>query len=262
LKDFVRRWLGEGADKAEAPRRGAPELESGRRVYCIGDIHGRLDLLRDLHRRIDLDAERFEGHKTIVYLGDYIDRGLQSREVLDELLDRPLAEFESVHLLGNHEQTLLDFLQYPDHAVGWLTWGGRETLLSYGVALPPGFQRPDPVALRDQLEASLPDAHLAFLQSLPLTYIAGDYLFVHAGIRPGVPLQEQRDSDLLWIRQEFLAWEEPHEHMVVHGHSISETVEMRANRIGIDTGAFCTGVLTCLVLEGAEQRLLQTGGGK
>jgi len=236
-------------------------MDSGRRLYCIGDIHGRLDLLRELHRGIERDAERFDGAKTIVYLGDYIDRGLQSREVIDELLSAPLTDFETVHLLGNHEQTLLDFLRYPEHAFGWLNWGGRETLLSYGVDLPPGFQRPDPVLLRDELQANLPDTHLAFMQSLPLTYVAGNYLFVHAGIRPGVPLAEQRGSDLLWIRQEFLDYAEPHEHVVVHGHSISEEVEMRANRIGIDTGAFFTGVLTALVLEGTEQRLLQTGGG-
>lgn len=260
MKGFVKRWLGEGTDPAAAPDRGAPALEGGRRLYCIGDIHGRLDLLRELHGRIERDADRFAGTKTLVYLGDYIDRGLQSREVIDELLDAPLADFETVHLLGNHEQTLLDFLQYPEHAIGWLNWGGRETLLSYGVDLPPGFQRPDPVLLRDELRANLPEAHLAFMQSLPLTYAAGDYLFVHAGIRPGVPLAEQRESDLLWIRQEFLDWAEPHERVVVHGHSISEEVEMRANRIGIDTGAFYTGVLTALVLEGTEQRLLQTGG--
>jgi serine/threonine protein phosphatase 1 len=252
--------LGEGGEPAAARKPGTPELEGGRRLYCIGDIHGRLDLLRALHGRIVRDAARFDGHKTLVYLGDYIDRGLQSREVIDELLEEPLPDFETVHLLGNHEQTLLDFLQYPEHAVGWLDWGGRETLLSYGVSLPPGFRRPDPVSLRDQLQANLPDTHLAFMQALPLTYIAGDYLFVHAGIRPGIPLQEQRESDLLWIRQEFLEWAEPHEHVVVHGHSISEEVEMRANRIGIDTGAFYTGVLTALVLEGTEQRLLQTGG--
>ena len=261
MRGFVKRWLGQEAGPADKAERGAPELHGGCRLYCIGDIHGRIDLLRELHDRIARDAERYDGRKSIVYLGDYIDRGLQSREVIDELMGGPLDDFEAVHLLGNHEQTLLDFLRFPEHAIGWLDWGGRETLLSYGVSLPPGLQRPDPATLRDELQANLPDTHLAFMQSLPLTHVAGDYLFVHAGIRPGVPLAEQRASDLLWIRREFLECEEPHEHVVVHGHSISEEVEMRENRIGIDTGAFYTGVLTALVLEGSEQRLLQTGGG-
>jgi serine/threonine protein phosphatase 1 len=230
------------------------------RVYCIGDIHGRRDLLLDLHDRIIADAERFDGAKKLVYLGDYIDRGLQSREVIDELLEAPLAGFESVHLLGNHEQTLLDFLDYPKQAAGWLAWGGRETLASYGVPLPPGFRPPDVEALRDALRERISDSHLEFFRQMPLLHTEGDYVFVHAGIRPGVPLQEQDKSDLLWIRQDFTGSSEWHGHVVVHGHSISEEVEMLPNRIGIDTGAFCTGVLTCLVLEGPTQRLIQTGG--
>jgi len=234
-------------------------MEAGRRLYCIGDIHGRVDLLQALHQRIAEDSEGFDGDKTVVYLGDYIDRGMHSREVMDELLSSPLGGFEAVHLLGNHERTLLDFLRYPEQAAGWLAWGGRETLASYGVSLPPDFRQPDIVALRDMLQEQIDPQHLEFLRSMPLTHAAGDYLFVHAGIRPGVPLQEQSDSDLLWIRRDFTESTESHGCVVVHGHSISEEVEMLPNRIGIDTGAFYTGVLTCLVLEGGERRLLQTG---
>jgi serine/threonine protein phosphatase 1 len=237
-----------------------PEMEAGRRLYCIGDIHGRLDLLRLLHERIAEDAEPFDGDRTIVYLGDYIDRGMQSRGVMEELLEAPLAGFEAVHLLGNHEQTLLDFLQYPEQAAGWLAWGGRETLASYGVPLPPDFRQPDIVALRDMLLGRIDMRHVEYMRGMPMTHAAGDYLFVHAGIRPGVPLQEQSDSDLLWIRRDFTESTESHGCVVVHGHSISEEVEMLPNRIGIDTGAFYTGVLTCLVLEGSTRRLLQTGG--
>ena len=207
------------------------------------------------------DADGFEGQRTIVYLGDLIDRGMQSRDVIDLLLDDPLPGFEAIHLKGNHEQTLLDFIEYPDQAAGWLAWGGRETLVSYGVPLPPGLQRIDPEAVREDLVARLPERHLEFYRGMDVYHESGDYLFVHAGIRPGVPLQEQSDSDLMWIRQEFLESEEDHGCVVVHGHSITEQVDMRSNRIGIDTGAYHSGVLTCLVLEERERRLLQTGGG-
>lgn len=259
MKSFVKRWLGDAAPAGAQGAPGArPSVASGGRMYAIGDIHGRLDLLRELRARIASDAAGYDGAPTVVYLGDYIDRGPASREVVDELLDAPLPGFASVHLLGNHEQTLLDFLQYPQQAAGWLAWGGRETLLSYGLPLPRDFQRVDVEQVRDAFQSRVPERHLAFFRGMPLTHVDGDYLFVHAGIRPGVPLQEQSDSDLLWIRREFTACAEAHSHVVVHGHSISEAVEMLPNRIGIDTGAFYTGVLTCLVLEGAERRLLQT----
>jgi len=259
LKGFVKRWL-EGPSPNAAPREA--RVEDGRRVYCVGDVHGRVDLLRQLHGMIARDADAFDGQCTLVYLGDLIDRGMRSREVVDLLLDEPLAGFEPVHLMGNHEQTLLDFLRYPAQAAGWLAWGGRETVLSYGVALQPGLRSPDPEEVREALVACIPDRHVDFYRGMRTYHTAGDYLFVHAGIRPGVPLKEQSDSDLLWIRNDFLASEEDHGYVVVHGHSISETVEERHNRIGIDTGAFYSGVLTCLVLEGGERRLLQTGGGE
>ena len=128
MKDFVKRWLGASEPHPEAK---APCIGPRQRVYGIGDIHGRLDLLQELHRMIEADAGAFDGNCTVVYLGDYIDRGLHSRGVIDELLDAPLPGFENVYLMGNHEQTLLDFLQHPQAAQGWLSWGGREALLSY-----------------------------------------------------------------------------------------------------------------------------------
>ena len=257
MKGFVKRWL-EGPAPDTTPRKAF--VEDGQRLYCIGDVHGRVDLLRELHAMVARDADAFDGRRTVIYLGDLIDRGLQSREVIDLLLDEPLAGFESVHLMGNHEQTLLDFLEYPQQAAGWLAWGGRETVLSYGVSLPPGLRAPDPDEVREGLLERVPETHLDFYRAMQLYHTSGDYLFVHAGIRPGIPIREQSDSDLLWIRNEFLASEDDHGHVVVHGHSISEKVDERHNRIGIDTGAFRTGVLTCLVLEGGERRLLQTGG--
>lgn len=256
MKGFVKRWFG---DPEPDPGPLSAALEPGRRIYCIGDVHGRADLLRELHAMIAEDVRAFEGHRTVIYLGDLIDRGMHSRDVVDLLLDEPLAGFETVHLRGNHEQTLLDFMEYPEQAEAWLVWGGRETVLSYGVPLPPGLQRADPQAIRDALAMRLPERHLEFYRGMSVYHEAGDYLFVHAGIRPGVPLREQSDSDLMWIRQEFLESEEDHGRIVVHGHSITEQVEMRPNRIGIDTGAFRSGVLTCLVLEGRERRLVQTG---
>jgi serine/threonine protein phosphatase 1 len=254
LSGFVKRWL-----QREAGDPVQPWLPEGNRLYCIGDIHGRLDLLGQLQQRIRADAAAFTGVLTLVYLGDYIDRGPHSRGVIDCLLEQPLTGFETVHLLGNHEQVLLDFLRHPRAVASWLIYGGLATLQSYGVRV--GWEPDDRELdqLRDDLESRLPAGHLAFLQSLPLSYVAGNYCFVHAGIRPGVPLREQRAEDLLWIREDFTLSTERHEHIVVHGHTISPAVEFQPNRIGIDTGAFHTGVLSCLVLEGTEQRLIQTG---
>ena len=255
MKSFVKRWLG---DSGSQPLQ--PFLPAGRRVYCIGDIHGRLDLLQELHRAVAVDAAGYAGEKTLIYLGDYIDRGDHSKEVIDLLLEQPIQGFETVHLLGNHEKTLLDFLRYPREVMHWLTYGGRNTLQSYGVPLWREVTPQYMDEVRDELEAKLPPAHLDFYQGLGLFHVAGTYGFVHAGIRPGIPLRAQRDEDLLWIREDFTESREMHELIIVHGHTIRPEVELLPNRIGIDTGAFITGVLSCLVLEGSQQRLLQTGG--
>ena len=256
MKRFVKRLLGEPASEPLAPY-----LPPGLRIYCIGDIHGRLDLLLQLHGSIEQDAAGFEGEKTLVYLGDYIDRGEQSKEVVDLLLGQPMPGFEAVCLLGNHEQTLLDFLQHPRAVMSWLVYGGRATLQSYGISVWREVSPQDMNDLRDELTANLPQAHLEFFQSLKPFHVAGNYGFVHAGIRPGVALQAQRSEDLLWIREEFTESRETHELIIVHGHTIRPEVEILPNRIGIDTGAFDTGILSCLVLEGSSQRLLQTGMG-
>ena len=235
-----------------------PFLPEGRRLYCIGDIHGRLDLLEELHHMIRQDAADFSGSKAVVYLGDYVDRGSQSCQVLDLLVSQPLTGFEMVYLLGNHEQAMLDFLKQPRSAAAWLTYGGQGTLLSYGVGLGKLVISQDPGSLCAELEQKLPQSHLDFLNDCQLVHTEGSYCFVHAGIRPGVPLADQQMQDMLWIREDFTRSRSNHEHIVVHGHTISDEVEWLPNRIGIDTGAYETGLLTALVLEGQEQRLLQT----
>ncbi|MCH7554876.1 MAG: metallophosphoesterase [Proteobacteria bacterium] len=236
-------------------------VPEGRRVYAIGDIHGRLDLLEALHDQIAEDvATAPERTKTIVYLGDYIDRGLDSRGVIECLVGAPLEQVTPVFLLGNHEETLLRFLD--DFMVGesWLAFGGDATLYSYGVQLD-GLSREQRTMIEAQLNLreNMPEAHLAFLRGLESHHRIGDYFFAHAGIRPGVPLDKQTTEDLIWIRDVFLKSTADHGAVVVHGHSISLDAEDLPNRINIDTGAYATNVLTCLVLEGADHWLLQTG---
>jgi len=255
LKNFDKKWLG-GAGSEATPLQ--PSIPTGRRVYAIGDIHGRLDLLQELHQMIEVDAREFNGNITLVYLGDYIDRGEQSKEVIDLLLESPMPAFETICLLGNHEQTLIDFLQHPKAAAGWLAFGGRETLRSYGVGIGRDHISLNIDMIRDELKEKCPKNHLEFYRSCELLHIEGNYCFVHAGIRPGISLSDQRNEDLLWIREDFTQSPAIHEYIVVHGHTISNKVEFLPNRIGIDTGAFNTGVLTSLVLEGEQQRLLQT----
>lgn len=267
MKKFVERILGRAEraqkDESEPAESGGtqPFLPEGRRLYCIGDIHGRLDLLEELHEMIREDAAPFAGSKGIVYLGDYIDRGSQSRQVLDLLIEQPLEGFDAVHMLGNHEQSMLDFLEYPQAAAAWLNFGGQVTLLSYGAGLGRVQLMQQVETLSDELDAKLPPSHREFLTSCRPMHSEGSYCFVHAGIRPGVELGSQKPEDLLWIRDEFIRSRQDHGCIVVHGHSITEEVEWRPNRIGIDTGAYYSGLLTALVLEGSEQRLLQTGRG-
>lgn len=229
------------------------------RVYAVGDIHGRADLLRDLQAMILEDATGYdEFRKVIVYIGDYVDRGLQSREVIELLLDSPLPGFEVVYLKGNHEALMLDFLEDVKSGPGWLEIGGSATLFSYGVSMSDQLPLAKRLAeAQSELKRQLPERHLHFLYNLSLQHSEGDYLFVHAGIRPRKPLDGQTEQDLLWIRGEFLESVVDHGKMVVHGHSITWEPEVRSNRIGIDTGAFASGVLTCLILNGTDHKFLQ-----
>ncbi len=246
-------------------RRGAPKprVPDGTRLYAVGDIHGRADLLDDLHGRIKADA----GHApagaalTIVYLGDYVDRGADSKGVIQRLLATSLPGFRKVHLKGNHEDLFLGFLNDPDEGWSWMINGGDATVRSYGVTLTGDDESSGRMMrIRDELAARVPRAHLEFLHSLQMCHVSGDYMLVHAGIRPGVALDRQSEIDFMWIRGEFLRSRADHGKVVVHGHTPAAAPQTRANRIGIDTAAFASDVLTCLVLEGTEQRFLATGG--
>lgn len=233
------------------------------RLYAVGDIHGRDDLLNSLHLLIKEDLEKNPPlNAEIIYLGDYIDRGAESRAVIDRLLGFKAAfpGVKPVFLKGNHEDAMLNFLL--DYAIGreWLMYGGQATLYSYGVPLY-DFQGATPdvlQALQEQLRRLLPSPHIEFLQHLPLYYEAGDYFFTHAGVNPLLRLDEQHAADLLWIRDDFLRSSKNFGKVVVHGHTISRTPELKHNRIGIDTGAYATGTLTAVVLEGTTRRVLQT----
>ncbi|MSO77393.1 MAG: serine/threonine protein phosphatase [Alphaproteobacteria bacterium] len=238
----------------------APNVPAGRRIYAIGDIHGRADLLARLYAMIFRDAEGAEVlGKTLVYLGDYIDRGPDSRQVIDMLLAPLPRGFRAVHLRGNHDAWLVDFLADIAAGPGWLNNGGHATLASYGVGRPLGLTLASRLsATQAALDRALPEAHRRFFQGLGDWHVEGDYLFVHAGIRPGVALDRQTPDDLLWIRDEFLYSDADHGHIVVHGHTIRDEPELMANRIGIDTGAFMSGRLTAAVFERASVRFLAT----
>jgi serine/threonine protein phosphatase 1 len=233
-------------------------------LYAVGDIHGRADLLEVLHRRITADADQLTPgtEKIVLYVGDYVDRGLESRQVLDVLLSRPLPDFNTVHLLGNHDAWLLSFLIDSKIGPTWMRFGGDATLHSYGIHLRPSVSDVRYFEdLQAELRERLPRQHVEFLEELELSYETGDYLFVHAGVRPNQPLDRQTADDLLWIREPFLSSRRDLGKVVVHGHTVEAEPAVRGNRIGIDTGACWTGRLTCLVLEEGRYRFLNTAGG-
>jgi serine/threonine protein phosphatase 1 len=249
--------------KAEEPVPPEPRppaaIPPGQRVYAIGDVHGRYDLLTDLLGKIASDDEaRGPAQTHIVLLGDLIDRGPQSREIIEMFLKAAPDQFHFI--MGNHEEMLLKLIDDPDspHMPQFLRYGGRETFESYG-APQTVLDMPDRFT-PDTLPSYVPDTHRAFLREMHDGVQFGDYFFTHAGIRPGVPLTEQARQDLRWIRKEFLESEADHGVIVVHGHTVLEEVEMLPNRIGIDTGAYATGILTALGLEGTEKWLLQAVG--
>lgn len=239
----------------EAETRAVPE---GLRVYAVGDIHGCLAQLNALLDRIAQDRRSCRARVRYVFLGDFVDRGPDSRGVIERLLDIGTHE-DASFIRGNHDQTLLDFLDDPKLYREWRDYGGRETLASYGVP-PPRFDDEKAfVAARDALRAALPPSHLAFLAGLPYAIEIGDYFFTHAGIRPGVALQRQQPYDLMWIRDEFLYSGSDHGKIVVHGHTPVERPQARSNRIAVDTGVYATGLLAAVVLEGTTCRFLTVG---
>ncbi len=234
----------------------APE---GRRVYVIGDIHGRADLLGRLHAGIEDDArEAGPADNLIVYLGDLVDRGPSSQAVVDLVLAAAPVGFRKLCLLGNHEAMMLEFLGNIGIGLSWALNGGVATLASYGVESLTGDKESEWRRVQRELAAAIPERQLAFLRRLALHHEEGGYFFAHAGVRPGIALDGQNPDDLLWIREDFLDSTADHGKVVVHGHTVTREVEVRPNRIGIDTGAYATGCLTCLVLAGQTRTLLQT----
>jgi serine/threonine protein phosphatase 1 len=249
-------WLKPKPAPALARRAAVP---AGVRVYAIGDIHGRLDCLNELLARIEADSANYAGTKHLIPLGDYIDRGPDSRGVIDRFI-QGVPGFDVTALMGNHEQQLISLFETPEAGILWLTYGGLETLMSYDITL--SSSRPTPEAvyeLQGQLRELFPSSHLDWLRGLQTHTVIGDYFFAHAGVDPHTPLHKQKEGDLLWIRDPFLHYRGTLDKVVVHGHTISDEAEILAHRIGIDTGAYASGRLTALVLEGEERRLLQTG---
>ena len=240
-----------------------PCVPPGYRVYAIGDVHGRLDLLDDALAQIEADIDgRPQARNVIVFLGDLIDRGPSSAQVIERARTYRRPDVRTVFLSGNHEEVLVRLLRGESRFLrDWLRFGGAECARSYGIS-PSALKRMDPGQAVELLRARIPRQDQEFLESFADTFRIGSYLFVHAGLRPGVPLPEQKQSDLRWIREPFLENEDDHGFIVVHGHTIADQVDVRDNRIGLDTGAYRSGVLTAMGLEGRERWFLQTGPGR
>ncbi|MCH2486379.1 MAG: serine/threonine protein phosphatase [Erythrobacter sp.] len=240
------------SDKAAKPLPSVPE---GERYYVVGDIHGRCDLFDALAKAIEADEAGIEAKSTVILLGDLVDRGPDSAGVIAAAREwqtrRPMR-----FLAGNHEEMFLE--SFDDRKVlrHFVKHGGRETIMSYGLTRKQ-YDALELQELQDEMQRLVPREHRDFLESFEDMIVIGDYVFVHAGIDPARPIEDQSRSDLRWIRERFLNTVGPLSHVVVHGHTIFEDVEDKGHRIGIDTGAFRTGVLTALVLEGTERRYIQ-----
>lgn len=228
----------------------------GIRIYAIGDVHGRLDLLTAMHEML---AERLtlvgDADWLIIHLGDYVDRGPNSKGVLDFLIERQKADARIVTLAGNHDVGFLDFLTLPDRNGLFANWGGDTTARSYGVDI--DFD--DPMRLASghaALARAVPERHRRFLEGLAFSATFGDFFFCHAGIRPGVPLDRQSTDDLIWIRDRFLDYPGLHPKVIVHGHTPHSDPEVLMNRVNVDTLAYRSGVLTALEIDGDQKRLL------
>jgi serine/threonine protein phosphatase 1 len=243
-----------------SPRRDRrPAGPRGYRAYAVGDIHGRIDLLEQLLAKIHANLQQQPTAKTLlVFVGDLIDRGPSSAQVIERLRCYRRDGIKPVFLLGNHEEVLLRIIHGDSSVVdSWLKFGGLQCLQSYGVTLA-RIRGRSADQVTELVQATVPREHVEFLESFSDSCRFGDYLFVHAGIRPGVAVEHQSQADLRWIREPFLFDETDHGFVVVHGHTISEEVEVRPNRMGIDTGAYRSGVLTALAIEGAERWLIDT----
>lgn len=257
----------EALARAFGPRSDVPAgpRTDGELVYAIGDIHGCYALMKDILGQVVGDYRaRARGRRPIlVFLGDYVDRGPHSARVMEALVWlHGRAEADIRFLKGNHEQALLSFLEEPEAGAPWLGFGGAETLASYGVVPPdPAAGDPALVQARDELLERMPASHLRVLERLETSVTIGDCAFVHAGVRPGTALAAQTEDDLLWIRHGFVDAPGPFEKVIVHGHTwISDEPQVLPHRIGVDTGAYATGVLSAIRFDGGEVGVLQARG--
>ena len=246
-----------------SPRREqGPAGARGYRAYAVGDIHGRVDLLEHLLAKIHADLQHRPAPKTLlIFVGDLVDRGPSSAQVIERLRCYRRDRVRPVFLLGNHEEVLLRIISGDSSVVdSWLKFGGLQCLQSYGVTLA-SIRGRSAEQVVEIVRAAVPPEHVEFLECFADSCRFGDYLFVHAGIRPGVEVDQQSQADLRWIRDPFLFDESDHGFVVVHGHTITDEVDERPNRIGIDTGAYRSGVLTALAIEGTERWLIDTRSG-
>jgi serine/threonine protein phosphatase 1 len=235
-----------------------PSLPKGLRIYAVGDIHGRLDLLQKLLLRTYADiASRPILRPIYLFLGDYIDRGPSSRETIDRLIEHGEVH-ESVFLSGNHELIALKCLRDRMLFEQWLRLGGMETLVSYGIAVDIRAIGKQTVQLQSAFHGALPQTHFRFFRDLQSSFTCGDFFFAHAGVRPTIALERQTESDLLSIRDEFLSSIEDFGKIIVHGHTPVDEIDIKSNRINIDTGAFATGLLTCLVIDSESLSVIDT----
>ncbi|MGE4350929.1 MAG: metallophosphoesterase family protein [Bdellovibrionales bacterium] len=238
-----------------------PSTPTGYRLYAVGDIHGRLDHLVRLLASIEQNAARHpDKKKVVIFLGDYVDRGMDSKGVLDCLSQWKIPDIKSVFLRGNHDDMFLRFLRgQVDVAPSWLSLGGAAALASYGITSLSGVAGKGKIeTLLKTVQAKVPQTHVDFLRKTIYAAAYGHYYFVHAGVRPSVPLDQQKPVDQMHIRGDFLLCEDSFGRIVVHGHTIRPDPEVKRNRIGIDTGAFATGKLTCLILDGTSRAFLTT----
>lgn len=253
--------LDDRRSKTEVRVTQAPE---GQCIYAIGDVHGRCDLLTQLLDKIDADRVDLPNDTEIIliFLGDYIDRGLQSRQVIELLMGERLQAYTPIFLMGNHEEALLRFRGEASFGNEWARFGGGETLYSYGVQPPSAAMAKSSETWQStwsRFNEVFPSQHLDFFQSMKHYVTIGDYFFVHAGLRPNVPIEDQTVDDMLWIRDEFLSADEAFPYLIVHGHTPTQVPFIDNRRMGLDTGAFSSGVLTAAKFFGTDIAVIKTG---
>lgn len=256
---LLRKFLDVGSDTGVVGMRSrldiAPDAYAA--VYAVGDVHGCYAELLEAECRILQDASVIDGPKLIVMLGDYVDRGPSSRRVIEHLM-APLAPgFERVSLCGNHDEAFCQFLDDPSAGRRWLDFGAAATLYSYGVDIDHALHKAGGYAgLQHILARAIPESHYVWLKSLPVMVKVGQFLFVHAGVKPGVALENQTDENLMWIREPFLGRGPELPLTVVHGHTPTDTVTFGKNRIGVDTAAYSSGQLSVVRIAGGQAALI------